>query len=187
LRAGVAEPPADLADLGGGPEALMGAASGAPFRLIGPLATVTVSERPAFRWEPLAGAEAYEVSIFDDALRPVARSPSLERTDWTPDEPLSRGRTYLWQVTARHGAESVTAPAPPAPAARFRVLDGATARRLETASRDHPGSHLLLGILYGQAGAREEAIAHLARVPPDDPYFETARRTQERLKNDRRP
>ncbi|MFI5006333.1 MAG: zf-HC2 domain-containing protein [Solirubrobacterales bacterium] len=182
LGAGVAEPAPGLADLSGAPEALMGASPAGSFRLIEPLATFTVSDRPTFRWEPAPGADAYTVSLFDESLRPVAGSPAIRRTDWTPDEPLPRGRTFLWQVAARRGAETVAAPAPPALPARFRVLDENTAGLLGAVARDHPESNLLLGILYAQAGARDEAAAHLARVPPTDPLYETARRTLERVR-----
>jgi hypothetical protein len=181
LQAGVAEPPAEVADLGPRPEALMGESPGASFRMIEPLGTATVSDRPTFRWEPLKDAEAYSVSVADEALRPVAESPRIVQTDWTPAQPLARGRVYAWQVTAYRGGTSVTAPAPPSPMARFRVLEDEAARLLDRFAREYPDSHLLLGILYAQAGARAEAADHLRRVPATDPRFETARRTLERL------
>jgi len=187
LQAGVAEPPAHLADLGGGPEALMGASSAESFRLLEPLATVSVSDRPTFRWETLAGAETYAVSVSDEALHPVVQSPAVPRPPWTPDQSLPRGRTYMWQVTARRGAQSVTVPAPPALPARFMVLDEQSSRLLEAVARDHPQAHLLVGILYAQAGARADAEAHLAQVPRTDPYFDTAQRTLERLRSGRSP
>jgi hypothetical protein len=181
LQAGVAEVPADVADLGRRPEALMGESPGAGFRVSEPLGTATVTDRPTFRWEPLQDAEAYTVSVADDALRPVAESPRIAQTAWTPSQPLPRGRAYAWQVTAYRGETSVTAPVPPSPMARFKVLDDETARLLDRVAREQPDSHLLLGVLYAQAGARVEATDHLRRVPATDPRFETARRTLERL------
>jgi hypothetical protein len=181
LEAGVAQPPKYMADLGGGSDVLMGEPSGESFRLIEPLGTVTVSDRPTLRWEPLPGAEAYTVSLSDEVLRPVAESPSVSQTAWTPAQPLPRGRVYVWQVTAHRAERSVTAPAPPAPMARFRVLDEETARILDRLARERPNSHLLLGILYAQAGVRAEAENHLKKVRETDRYFETAKRTLERL------
>jgi hypothetical protein len=87
----------------------------------------------------------------------------------------------LWQVTARRGAHSVTAPALPAPAAKFRVVDTETARLIAQSAAAHPDAHLLLGILYTQAGALAEARDQLSRVPRTDPRFDIAQRTLARL------
>jgi hypothetical protein len=178
LEAGVAEPPAYLADLGGAAEALMGAAPAGGFRLVAPLATAVISDRPTFRWESVAGAARYTVSVADEELHPVARSSRIAETTWTPEQPLARGRTYVWQVSAERGGESVRAPAPPAPLAKFRIVDEGPARRLEAISSSHPDAHLVLGVLYAQAGMSAEAERHLAQVPPTDPHFDVARRTR---------
>jgi hypothetical protein len=181
LEAGVAEPPAHLAQLRGRPEALMGEQREERFGPIEPLETVTVSDRPAFRWRALEGANAYTVTVADEGLGLVTQSPPVPATEWAPTQPLPRGGVYVWQVTAQRGSESVSAPVPPAPWAKFRVMEEETARPLERLAREHPDSHLLLGILSAQAGARAEALAHLARVPASDPHYETARRTMARL------
>ena len=182
LREGAAQPPPFLADLAGRPEALMGASPASSFRLIEPLATAVVSDRPTFRWEPLAGAERYVVSISDEALRPVAVSGPLFGASWSPEAPLARGTTYVWQVTAQRGTQAVTAPAPPAPLAKIRVLDEETARLLDQTAATHPDSHLLLGILYAQAGARSEAEGHLSNVAPTDRHIQVAQRTLARMR-----
>jgi hypothetical protein len=161
----------------------MGDAPGPSFRLLEPLGTLVVSDQPEFRWEPLRGAESYTVSVADEALRTVAQSPPLQAPSWRPDQPLPRGRAYVWQVTARRGKEEVTTPVPPAPFARFAVADGETAARLDRTARAQPEAHLLLGILYTQAGARAEAQRHLAQVPRTDRHYEVARRTLERLRD----
>lgn len=79
------------------------------------------------------------------------------------------------------GESPVTAPAPPAPMAKFRVLDEETARLLDRLAREHPNSHLLLGILYVQAGVRAEAVGHLTKVQGSGREIEMAQRTLERL------
>lgn len=183
LGAGVVELPISLIDLTNRPETLMGKPAGASFQPIAPIATVVVSDRPVFRWSALSDAEGYTVSVFDVELRPVARSVNLTETSWTPPEPLPRDRIYVWQITARRGSESLITPAPPSPPARFRVMDAPMATTIERVSRTQPQSHLLLGILYTQAGAREEAEAHLQEVASTDPHIEVARRTLERLRN----
>jgi hypothetical protein len=182
LTAGVVEPPAELAELAGRTEALMGPTSETSFRPIQPLATVTVSDRPALRWSPLAGAQSYTVAVADESLQPLAQSPVLTGTSWTPAQPLPRGRVYLWQVTAHRGADSFTTPAPPAPFAKFRVMEGDMAALLERLGREHPAAHVVLGVLYAQAGARTEALAHLGRIDAGDRHHDLAQRTIERLR-----
>jgi anti-sigma factor RsiW len=183
LSAGVVTLPAALTELTNRTETLMGKPAGASFQPVSPVATVVVSDRPVFRWSALPDAEGYSVSLFDVDLRQVARSDNQADTSWTPPQPLPRDRVYVWQVTARRGSESIVAPAPPSPLARFRVMDESASTMLEGVSGNQPRSHLLLGILYAQAGARDEAEAHLQEVPTTDPYVEVARRTLEQLGN----
>jgi hypothetical protein len=59
-------------------------------------------------------------------------------TSWTPSAPLSRDRTYIWQVTARTSGERVIVPMPPAPLARFHVMDSRAAEMIENVSRVKP-------------------------------------------------
>jgi hypothetical protein len=179
LRAGVAEPPDSLT---GPPEVLMGAAETAAFRLLQPLGTVTVSDRPEFRWEPLAEAESYEVAVVEAERGSFEIQESVPSTSWTPAAALPRDRTYLWQVTARRSGESITVPSPPAPMARFRVMDGEAAEAIERLARIEPDSHLVIGVLCALTGARAEAESHLSRVAQGDPHFDTAQRTLERLR-----
>jgi hypothetical protein len=181
LRAGVAEPPPILTAMMTGAEVLMGTAGTQAFRLTTPLATVTVTDRPTFRWDALPGAVEYVIAVFDGELRPVAGPITLSETEWTPSEPLARGGSYVWQVSARRGASSVTVPTPPAPPARFSVMDAATASDVERMSRVAPDAHLLLGLVLAQAGARQDAEVHLRQVPADDAYSHVAQRTLERL------
>jgi hypothetical protein len=181
LQAGVAELPASSARLSAGSDVLMGGSPPEGFRLIAPLQTVTVSDRPVFQWEPLTGAAEYAIAVFDADLRQVAGVAGVMATVWTPPQPLARGQSYAWQVTARRGRESVTVPAPPAPVARFSVMEEKTAATIQRISRAYPQSHLLLGILETQAGARTEAALHLSQVPDTDSYAALARRTLERL------
>ena len=182
IQAGAASVPADVAALAGPTERLMGISPPPSFRLTSPLATAVVSDRPTLRWEPIEGAREYAVTITDEALRPVAQSPALHETSWAPAAPLARGRVYLWQVTARRDADTLTAPAPPAPLAKMKILDGDAARLIEETARAHPDAHLVLGILAAEAGVRGEAESHLQQVPPTDRYQAVARKTLERVR-----
>jgi hypothetical protein len=65
--------------------------------------------------------------------------------------------------------------------ARFKVLDQGATDALLAVERAQPESHVLLGVLYLQAGVLEDARRHLRAVPADDPQAPLARRTLERL------
>jgi hypothetical protein len=181
LANGVAEPPAFLSDLSGRREALMGDPPATTFQPRAPIATAVLTDRPMFEWTALAGADSYRVSIFDEGLREVSGSPELRGTTWQSVEPLVRGHSYSWQVTARMGDRLIVTPTPPAPQARFRILEGDVATRLEQVARDYPTSDVLLGILFAQAGVRTEAERHLRRVAASDQYSDVARKSLERL------
>jgi hypothetical protein len=115
------------------------------------------------------------VAVFAAGFHKAAESAWLESTEWTPAEPLVRGRIYAWQVTARLGATedalTVRAPGLSDPEAKFQVIGAAQAAELEHASREHAGEHLLLGILYSHAGAldlaEQELAAHVAANAQD--------------------
>jgi hypothetical protein len=182
LAAGIAEPPTFLTGLPGRRESLMGGAPAPPLRVQAPVATAIATDRPTFEWTPVSGRSRYAVAVFTEDLRPVVRSPGLAGTSWTPDQPLERDRTYVWQVTAEQEGRTITVPAPPEPQAKFRVLDQQTASLLERTAAEYPTAHLLLGILYANAGVRREAETHLREVAPDDPHATVARRTLERMR-----
>ena len=177
LAAGSVPLPAPIAALAGRREPLMGPPGPpAPFRVTGPVATAVAGDRPELAWEPLAGAGEYTVTIADEQGRPIGAGVRVRGTTFTPAEPLARGRVFTWQVSAQAGSRVLVAPAPPAPPARFAVLDAATAARLAQLEREHADAHVLLGILYAQAGVVADARRHLQAVPPTDPHAVAARR-----------
>ena len=137
--------------------------SGAPssLRIIAPIGTVVVSAKPQFRWQGVDKASAYIVSVYDSRFQKVAESPRLVQHEWNADHALSRGVIYTWQVTALVKGKAIRAPAPPAPEARFQVLSQAEAEQIERAQREHPNSHLLLGVLYANAGVMEDSEREL--------------------------
>ncbi len=132
-----------------------------------PVGTAIVSDQPRFEWRALAGGGSYSVAVFDEQSTEVARSPLLDQTNWTPTLPLPRDRTYQWQVTANRGGESIVAPSAPAPPAKFHVVALHDAETLESLEREYPQSHLLLGVLYLDAGVRDDATRHLRLVNLD--------------------
>lgn len=163
--------PASLSELGGAQSALMGGPAERTFALVSPVAKVVASDRPVLRWQPLAGAESYRVEITDPAAnyREVATSPALGATEWRVSGPLERGRVYSWQVVALKGGEEIKAPSPDAPEAKFKVLEQPKLSELERAKKNYAGQHLILGLLYAQAGLLDEAERELRALVAANP------------------
>ena len=167
-----------LAGLARPPSSLMSSdqKDGSGFSVIGPDGSVLLTDRPTFRWSPLEGATGYVVEVYDDKYNPVATSPQLAAHEWAATRPLPRGKVYSWQVKAVRDGQEITAPIPPAPQARFRVLDQTKANELERARRAYRSSHLTLGLLYAEAGLLQEAEQELRKLRKANPDSEVARR-----------
>jgi hypothetical protein len=145
------------------------------FSVIEPAGKVILTDRPAFRWSSLEGASAYVVEVYDEQFSLVASSPQVKGNSWGPQQPLPRGRLYAWQVKAIKDGQEFTSPRPPAPQARFRILDGAKAVELMRARRAYPSSHLTLGLLYSEAGLLDEAEREFRLLQKANPGSEVAR------------
>jgi hypothetical protein len=140
-----------------------------------------------FRWQPLKGAQNYSVVVFDSKLNPIETSPTLDATSWNPDHALKQGQVYEWQVTARAAeGSSIIAPAPPSPEAKFFVLEKAKAAEIERFQAANAGDHLVLGILYAQAGVLQTAASELKQVSPSDPNHNLAQRLLTSVEEHRR-
>jgi hypothetical protein len=143
-----------------------------------PSGEVVESDRPTFSWPETSGA-IYTVLVGEKG-RIVAQSSPLTTNRWRSDQPLPRGRTYSWQVETRRGEETSMLPAPPAPMARFHVLEGRLKEQLDEARRAVPGDDLVLGVLAARAGLREAALQHLSAaaergVPEARPLLDSVR------------
>lgn len=146
------------------------------FEVLTPVGEVVLDTRPVFRWQPIAKASSYSVAIFDAQLNHVLQSSGpLGVTEWRPKLPLERGRLYVWQVTAQLGdGGSVNAPSPPSPEAKFKVVDQQKADEIARFQQNHGESHVVLGILYGQAGVLQKGEYELEQVPKGDPDYQLA-------------
>lgn len=143
-----------------------------------PFAEVVAEDKPAFRWGALADAQSYVVTINEPSAnyREIAVSPKLNSTSWTAPS-LPRGRLYNWQVTATLKAadgttREITAPAPEAQEARFRVLAKSQTEELARGKAAYAGQHLPLGLLYARLGLVKDAereFQALAAENPDAP------------------
>jgi hypothetical protein len=163
----------------------MGSNNQPEFSVLEPTGIVLLRDRPAFRWSEMAGATGYVVEVYDDQFKLAASSPQLTNRSWTIPQPLLRGKIYSWQVKAMKDGQEVTSPRPPAPQAKFRVLDQSKANELARAKRAYSSSHLTLGLLYADAGLLKEAEQEfrlLQRANPNSPLARTLLRQVQSLK-----
>ena len=176
LQTGKMLTPETLSELRDSPSARMGAPGGKPaFELLGPVGKVMASDLPSFRWRSLSGATSYRVTITDPALdyKEIAASRPLNDLKWTVDHALERGRIYAWQVIAHTEAGDVKAPE--ATEAKFKVLDRSIADDLKRARRVYAGRHLVLGLLYAEAGLLDEAERELLALVAANPQSPIAK------------
>jgi len=142
------------------------------FSVLYPVGDVMMTNYPTFRWSPLQGATGYEVEVYDAQFNLVASSPRVTNTSWSTS--LARGQVYSWQVKAIKDNQEITAPRPPAPQARFRVLDQTRANELARAKRAYGSSHLTLAVLYADAGLLKEAEQELRLLRRANPNSDLA-------------
>lgn len=143
--------------------------------LVSPVGTRVKSARPTFQWRPLEGVRHYVVTVCDDQNgETVAESQPLSEAEWTPDEPLERGKIYFWTLAAvldATGAERHFPPSTMRPA-MFGVLSEDEVSELERAIQEANGSSLEAAVVYGKAGllaeAERELIALQEAVPASD-------------------
>lgn len=154
--------------------------------VIDPVGLVMLSDRPTFRWSPLEGATGYVVEVYDDKLNQVIISPQLTDTSWTAPQSLKRGGIYSWQVTVNRGGEEIISPRPPAPPAKFRILDQPLANEIVQARRDYASSHLTLALVYTQAGLLDEAEKEFRALQKANPNSAISRRLLANLRAMRR-
>ncbi|MBS0659038.1 MAG: hypothetical protein JSR82_12425 [Verrucomicrobia bacterium] len=147
------------------------ALTGAALELLQPLSGATVEdERPELRWAPRPGATRYVVRLQQPGESDTTwQSPELpaSQTSWRPPQPLTRGETYRWSVTALDASGQ---PVASSPAAALRILSAADLASLGQLRRTYGGSHLVLAAAYARLGMEAEArgeIAELARKEPD--------------------
>ncbi len=158
------------------PSALMGSNDPArEFSVIEPGGNVLMNDRPTFRWSKMEGATGYVVEVYDEQFKLVSSSPQVADFSWTAPQALPRGHVYSWQIKAIKDGQEITSPRPPAPQAKFRVLDQAKANELTRAKRAYGSSHLMLGMLYAEAGLLKEAEAELRLLRRANPDSEVAR------------
>jgi hypothetical protein len=184
IASGQVKIPQSISSLTGKAGVLMGGAKeGVAFALISPVGTAVSSTRPMFRWQALAGATGYRVTVLDLDFNPISKSPVLASASWTTAESLERGRTYVWVVTAIKDGKEVKSPVPPAPEARFKVLEKEMADEVLKTRRDNRDSHLLSGLVYAQAGLLDEAEREFQLLVRANPKSAVARKLLRSVKS----
>lgn len=143
------------------------------FVVVEPVGRILLTDRPTFRWSQLDGATGYVVEVYDSNFELVASSPQLTTRSWKAPKQLGRGKVYTWQVKATKDGQEFNSPRPPEPQAKFRVIDHAKANELANARRS--SSHLVLGLLYAEAGLLKEAEQELKVVQKENPESTIAR------------
>ena len=155
------------------------------FSLLGPSGTVIATDQPNLRWQALAGAESYTVSVFDAHFNRVTRSAPQTGTQWTSTK-LQRGMIYSWEVVAVRNGQEVRSPVAPAPRAQFKVLEAEKLLELTNLKQHSPISHLTLGLTYARFGLIAEAegqLQILARENPNSPVATKLLRTVQEWRN----
>jgi hypothetical protein len=156
------------------------------FSVTEPVGKVMLSDRPTFRWSQLEGATGYVIEVYDEKFNLVAASSQLTDNSWTAPQPLKRGGIYSWQVKAIKDGREFRSPRPPAPQAKFRILDQKKVNELTKAQRSYASSHLTMGLLYAEAGLldlAEKEFRALQKANPDSPLV---RRLLSQVRNLRR-
>jgi hypothetical protein len=158
------------------PSSLMGANEKREFSVIWPAGIVLMSDRPEFRWSSLEGATSYVVEVYDSQFKRVMASPELTTVSWNSKPSLSRGQVFSWQVKAVKDGQEVIVPRPPAPQAKFRVIDQGSFNEILRAKRAYGSSHLTLALLYAKAGLLNEAEQELRVLQKANPQSEIVKK-----------
>jgi hypothetical protein len=180
VRASLSEriEPADvLRRLSGEQSGLRGDENGPQkFRLLSPVRSVVVEDRPIFRWESLAAVSSYRVYVLDENGNQVGQSEELPptQTQWKASEPLRRGQIFSWVVSALVHGKKIVSPSASAPEMKFAVLSTADFKELTRLKKSN--SHLALGVFYARAGLLDEAEREFQSLVELNPQAELPRK-----------
>ena len=94
---------------------MRGGADDVALQLISPVGTWLLENRPAFRWQPIAGVPSYRFQLTDNTGRMLYETRTSEQSATLPETVmLEPGQTYAWQVDVilPDGRVAETSPAP---------------------------------------------------------------------------
>jgi hypothetical protein len=182
LQRGSLEVPDEVRTLSTIPKSIEMDDNAAGMALTSGASTCVRTTRPTLSWQPVEGAQAYTLVLFNSQGRPLYYGGPTSETSWTPPAPLQRGVIYTWRVAAYRTSETQAAArggagATPPPSeklagavTRFKVIDAASASALERALRAAPASRVVAGVLYARAGLLDDAgreFSYLVAKNPD--------------------
>lgn len=165
------EPPDVLRHLSGDQSGLRSNDDGPQrFRLLYPVRSVVIEDRPIFRWERLPRVSSYRVYVLDGNGNQVGQSDELHpgQTQWKAPTPLHRGQIFSWVVIAVIDGKQVVSPSASAPEMKFAVLSTADFQELSRLQKSN--SHLALGVFYARVGLLNDAereFQSLIKLNPD--------------------
>lgn len=183
LKNGRVSLPPSLRELRGGQSGTLMGDARTGFKLLTPVGVVIESDQPSLRWSVLEGAASYTVTIYDSSLTEVIASGPLTTTQWAVPTALARGRTYVWQVRAVKDGGEVVAPPPAGSRIKFKVLEQAKVEEVERARRSHAKSHLVMGLVYAEAGLLDEAAREFDALLRNNPQSPIARRLLQNVRS----
>jgi cell division protein FtsB len=179
--------PASLGNLVGKAGTLMGGSGeGVAFALLGPVGTSVATDRPTFRWREVKGASSYLVAVYDENFNWVATSHPITSSSWTTPNALERGATYFWQVSAIKDGREIKSPVPPAPEAKFRIIEQEKADELVKLKRSSANSHLAGGLIDAREGLLDDAEREFEALLQANPKSVIARKLLTNVKALRR-
>jgi hypothetical protein len=159
-----------------------GASEGVAFALFSPVGTNIATERPTFRWSPVKGANHYLVAVYDENFNWVATSQPLTTTIWTAPNGLKRGATYVWQVSAMTGDKELKSPEPPAPQAKFKIIEQSRADELAQLKKSAANSHLASALIYVREGLLDDAEREFEALLRNNPKSAVSRKLFNQVK-----
>lgn len=148
--------------------------AGQRFKLLYPVRSVVIEDRPVFRWESLASVSSYRVYVLDADGKQVGQSEELpaNQTQWKAPARLRRGQIFSWVVTAMVDGRKVVSPSASGPEMKFGIL--ATADFQELVRLKKSNSHLAVGVFYARTGLLSEAEREFQRLVELNPKSELA-------------
>ena len=135
--------------------------------MLSPADNSIADSTPTFKWQPVKDADRYRVEIYALDGTPVIATETTNTT-FKPSTFLAGGG-YKWVVRMR---SSEAADWKWSKSETFRVLSAKETELIQTAMREYPGSHLVLGSVYEHLGLKDEAVSEfktLAEANPKSP------------------
>lgn len=144
------------------------------FSLLAPVGETVLEDMPEFRWEKVANARNYRISILDEDFNEVLTA-EVSGNNYKLGKALKPGAKYLWRVEATTESAKIVAPLPPQPPAVFRVADVNTESRIASLKKNE-NDRLKLAVFYAQEGMLDSASCTLKEILAKNPKHKSARR-----------